>query len=73
MQAFKGIWRMHEVVSADGSSASMRLSYALYVQPRPWLPVALIQSRIEGEVVQNLQAVQLHAEQLVQGPCSCWP
>ena len=67
LQAFKGIWRMHEVATGNGDSSSMRLSYALYVMPRPWLPVALIQGRIEGEVASNLQAVQRHAEQMVCG------
>jgi len=39
------------------------LSYSLYVQPQAWLPVRLIQSRIENEVVKNLGAVRDHAQE----------
>ena len=63
LQAFKGVWRMQQRQS-DGSSSAARLAYALYVRPQAWLPVRLIQSRIEGEVVANLRAVQQHAERL---------
>ncbi len=38
------------------------LSYSLHVRPQPWLPVALIQSRIEGEVKMNLSAVRDFSE-----------
>jgi hypothetical protein len=40
----------------------MRLSYAVYVQPQPWLPVALVQGRIEREIMANLRAVAAYAE-----------
>jgi hypothetical protein len=40
------------------------LCYSLYVQPQAWLPVALIQNRIEKEVAKNLEAVRAHAEYL---------
>ena len=39
-----------------------RLSYALFVRPQRWLPVQLVQNRIEGEIVANLRAVRAHAE-----------
>ncbi len=52
---------------SGGSSPAARLAYALYVRPQAWLPVRLIQSRIEGEVIANLRAVQQHAERLHQG------
>lgn len=35
--------------------ATTLLSYALFVKPQAWLPVALIQGRIENEVVRNLE------------------
>lgn len=40
------------------------LCYSLYVQPRPWLPVGLIQGRIEREIVRNLEALKRHAERV---------
>ncbi|KAG2436319.1 hypothetical protein HXX76_006630 [Chlamydomonas incerta] len=56
-QAFRGIWRMQQT----GDSSTL-LSYALFVKPQAWLPVALIQGRIENEVVRNLEAVGKYAE-----------
>ena len=44
------------------SARSTLLSYALHVQPQPWLPVRLIQNRIEGEVKNNLRAVREYSE-----------
>eukprot|EP00775_Hariotina_reticulata_P004544 gene4544-4796_t len=58
-QAFKGIWRLQPGPAGD---LSTQLQYSLFVKPHAWLPVGLIQSRISSEVVNNLRAVQLHAE-----------
>ena len=67
VQAFKGVWRMQQrQVSGGEAPAAARLAYALYVRPQAWLPVRLIQSRIESEVVANLQAVQQYAERMHQ-------
>jgi hypothetical protein len=60
LQAFKGVWRMQ----AGGDNESTLLNYALYVKPMPWLPVGLIQKRIEKEVITNLKAVRRHSEKL---------
>ncbi|EFJ40109.1 hypothetical protein VOLCADRAFT_100126 [Volvox carteri f. nagariensis] len=49
-QAFRGIWRLQQT-----GELSTLLSYALFVKPQAWLPVALIQGRIENEVVRNLE------------------
>lgn len=57
-QAFRGIWRMQ-----PGNPGSTILYYSLYVQPQAWLPVKLIQNRIEREVVKNLAAVAVYSEQ----------
>jgi hypothetical protein len=62
-QAFKGLWRMQQ---PNGRSDSTQLTYTLYVQPQKWLPVALIQNRIENEVKNNLSAVKKHAEKIVR-------
>lgn len=40
------------------------LCYTLYVQPKSWLPVGLIQNRIQKEVTKNLEAVRAQAELL---------
>ena len=108
MQAFRGIWRMHQ---GNQGPDSCQLSYSLFVRPQVgarahmfmrtctdvchlhrlladvsaiilvfaalytavpharfdlqiWLPVRLIQSRIEGEVKNNLAAVRNHSEGL---------
>jgi hypothetical protein len=45
---------------------SMQLNYAVFVKPMPWLPVGLIQNRIEKEIITNLRAVQKHAEGLMK-------
>ena len=49
-----------------GTDGSTLLCYSLYVQPMSWLPVRLIQSRIQKEVSSNLQAVRAHSEKLHQ-------
>ncbi len=64
-QAFRGIWRIQERATPANAEPSTRLSYALFVRPQQWMPIALIQSRIEGEVVNNLTAVRNHAQQMV--------
>ena len=60
MQMFQGVWRMQP--EASGREGTW-LSYALYVQPPPWMPVRLIQGRFEGEIAANLTAVRAHSEQ----------
>lgn len=57
VQAFKGLWRMQA-----SSPSSCRLSYSLFVRPQPWLPVNLIEQRIQSEVQNNLAAVRAHVE-----------
>lgn len=54
---FRGMWRMQEV-----GPNKTRLSYALFVRPHPWLPVGLIQSRVQKEVAANLRAVGTYVE-----------
>jgi hypothetical protein len=59
MQAFKGIWRLQ---CGLGGAETTLLQYAVFVRPMPWLPVALIQGRIEKEIKANLEAVRSYAE-----------
>lgn len=63
-QAFRGIWRMQE--GSQGNN-SCRLSYALFVRPQIWLPIRLIQNRVENEIKNNLSAVRRHSERLHAG------
>ena len=59
VQEFQGVWRMQQRIP---QKASTYLSYALFVRPQVWLPVRLIQGRIQQEIGANLSAVQQHAE-----------
>lgn len=58
-QCFKGVWRIQSGLAGPGTT---HLCYSLYVLPQQWLPVGLIQSRIEREVAANLDAVRRHAQ-----------
>ncbi|KAK9902244.1 hypothetical protein WJX75_009271 [Coccomyxa subellipsoidea] len=60
-QVFRGVWRIQEGPRGGDSS---RLSYALFVRPQIWLPVRLVQGRIESEIKNNLAAVRSHTERL---------
>ncbi|KXZ44564.1 hypothetical protein GPECTOR_65g182 [Gonium pectorale] len=60
-QSFRGVWRMQQT-----GDQSTLLSYALFVKPQAWLPVALIQGRIENEVLRNLEAVSRYSESQFQ-------
>lgn len=67
LQCFRGVWRMQPGTDGSGKKSNPEttlLCYSLYVQPQAWLPVALIQNRIEKEVTNNLKAVRKYAEQL---------
>jgi len=48
----------------QGSEEYTLLCYSLYVQPQKWLPVSVLQGRIEKEVRKNLEAVRVHTEML---------
>jgi hypothetical protein len=62
-QTFRGVWRIQQQAAAqDGTPPATRLSYALFVRPQKWLPVGLIQSRIQSEVAANLAAVRAYTE-----------
>jgi hypothetical protein len=50
--------------STTADDTTTRLSYSLFVRPQIWLPVRLIQSRIEGETQRNLAAVRVYAERV---------
>jgi len=56
---YQGVWRMQPLpgCSPAGGSA-MRLTYAVEVSPRPYLPVALVEGRIAQDLCNNLKAIR---------------
>ena len=58
-QAFQGIWRVQEGLRGLDSAL---LVYSLYVMPQKWLPIQLIQGRIEKDIGNNLNAIKTYSE-----------
>jgi hypothetical protein len=56
---YQGVWRMQPLpgCAPDGQDA-MRLTYAVEVSPRAYLPVALVEGRIVKDVCTNLVAIR---------------
>ncbi len=56
---YQGVWRMQPLpgCSPPGGSA-MRLTYAVEVSPRPYLPVAFVEGRISQDLCDNLIAIR---------------
>lgn len=56
---YQGVWRMQPLpgCAAPGQNA-MRLSYAVEVSPRAYLPVQLIEGRIVRDLCTNLEAIR---------------
>lgn len=56
---YQGVWRMQPLVgcSPPGESA-MRLTYAVEISPRPYLPVALVEGRITMDLCKNLESIR---------------
>jgi len=56
---YQGVWRMQPLpgCSPDGGSA-MRLTYAVEISPRAYLPVQLVEGRIVKDLCNNLLAVR---------------
>lgn len=56
---YQGVWRMQPLpgCSPPGGKA-MRLTYAVEVSPRPYLPVALVEGRIARDLCANLKAIR---------------
>uniref|UniRef100_A0A7S3JYI1 Coenzyme Q-binding protein COQ10 START domain-containing protein n=1 Tax=Aureoumbra lagunensis TaxID=44058 RepID=A0A7S3JYI1_9STRA len=59
---YQGLWRAQPLpeCAPDGRDAS-RLTFSVEIQPRPWLPVALVESRIAQDLVKNMEAVAAEA------------
>lgn len=56
---YQGVWRMQPLpnCAATGSSA-MRLTYAVEISPRAYLPVQLVEGRIVKDLCNNLLAIR---------------
>lgn len=56
---YQGVWRMQPLpgCAPEGGSA-MRLTYAVEISPRPYLPVALVEGRISQDLCNNLAAIR---------------
>ena len=56
---YQGVWRMQPLVGcAPPGQSAMRLTYAVEVSPRPYLPVALVEGRIAQDLCANLKAIR---------------
>ncbi len=56
---YQGVWRMQPLPGcAPEGGAAMRLTYAVEVSPRPYLPVALVEGRLSQELCNNLLAIR---------------
>jgi hypothetical protein len=57
----QGVWRMQPLPGcAPAGESAMRLTYAVEVSPRPYLPVALVERRIAADLCNNLIAIREH-------------
>eukprot|EP00747_Dinoflagellata_sp_TGD_P016491 gnl/TRDRNA2_/TRDRNA2_125153_c0_seq1.p1 gnl/TRDRNA2_/TRDRNA2_125153_c0~~gnl/TRDRNA2_/TRDRNA2_125153_c0_seq1.p1 ORF type:complete len:344 (-),score=38.07 gnl/TRDRNA2_/TRDRNA2_125153_c0_seq1:175-1206(-) len=60
---YQGVWRLQPLpgCAPEGFEAS-RLTYAVEVKPKGWLPVQLIQGRIASDLKTNLKAIRNHVQ-----------
>ena len=49
---------------APDGGAAMRLTYAVEVSPRPYLPVAIVEGRISQDLCNNLLAIRDHVSSI---------
>ena len=56
---YQGVWRMQPLVGcAPPGRDAMRLTYAVEISPRMYLPVKLIEGRIVADLCANLEAIR---------------
>uniref|UniRef100_A0A7S2HGW9 Coenzyme Q-binding protein COQ10 START domain-containing protein n=1 Tax=Helicotheca tamesis TaxID=374047 RepID=A0A7S2HGW9_9STRA len=56
---YQGVWRMQPLPGcAPEGQYAMRLTYAVEISPRAYLPVALIENRIAQDLCANLRAIR---------------
>jgi hypothetical protein len=62
---YQGVWRMQPLVGcAPNGQDAMRLTYAVQISPRAYLPVGLIEGRIVRDLCANLVAVRSYVGKL---------
>mmetsp|Transcript_15566 Transcript_15566/g.33960 ORF Transcript_15566/g.33960 Transcript_15566/m.33960 type:complete len:589 (+) Transcript_15566:137-1903(+) len=60
---YQGVWRMQPLPGcAQNGEDAMRLTYAVEVSPRAYLPVQLIEGRIVKDLCNNLKAIRDYVE-----------
>jgi len=58
---YQGVWRMQPLPGcAPENGAAMRLTYAVEISPRPYLPVQFVEGRISQDLCNNLIAIRDH-------------
>ena len=61
---YQGIWRIQPLPNcADDGSDAARLTYAVELKPKGFLPVNLIEGRIAADLATNLKALRIVVEQ----------
>eukprot|EP00979_Chaetoceros_neogracilis_P010831 scaffold2612_cov267-Chaetoceros_neogracile.AAC.24 len=56
---YQGVWRMQPLPGcAPVGGAAMRLTYAVEISPRSYLPVALVEGRISNDLCNNMVAIR---------------
>ena len=56
---YQGVWRMQPLPGcASGGANAMRLTYAVEISPRAYLPVQLVEGRIVKDLCANLIAIR---------------
>jgi hypothetical protein len=56
---YQGVWRMQPLLGcAPPGKQAMRLTYAVEISPRAYLPVQLVEGRIVRDLCNNLQAIR---------------
>lgn len=56
---YQGVWRMQPLPGcAPAGGSAMRLTYAVEISPRSYLPVGLIEGRISQDLCTNLRAIR---------------
>jgi len=56
---YQGVWRMQPLPGcADPSVGAMRLTYAVEISPRAYMPVRLVEGRLAQDLCTNLEAIR---------------
>ena len=60
---YQGIWRLQRLPNcAPNGGDAARLTYAVEIRPKGFLPVSLIEGRIAGDLKNNLDAIRRYVQ-----------